>query len=532
MPAVRFNTFAGEIPIRHPHKLDAANAQVAKDTRLWSGALEPMRALRDIRPTSLSPRTIFRYDEDYWFEWNKLVHAVHSPIENDQYDRAMFTGDGPPKVTSAQLAFGSGAPYPNNAYRLGVPAPDVINGEVKGLSEGSADTRFYLVTFVNGWGEEGPPSPVSAEFEVTADQTVELDVPPVIAGNWDLESVRIYRTNTAGAQAAFQYVGSASVSDDIFTDDVPSAHLGERIPSQDWEMPPDDLEGLVSLPSGVLAGFRGNQLLLSEIGLPHAWPTGNRFSFDYDIVGLCPIENGLAVLTEGQPYVALGMNPAAMQPQRLRVPYACTSAEGIAQVNGGAMFPTADGLALIEAGGRSSLFTERLIDPTSWKEDFNPETMRAYTWRNMYLAFYRDRAGADKAFLIDPRDPQSGLVEMTGRPVRAGYNAPDNARLYLAVNDRLQEWDAGDDLEYIWRSKPITAATAMRNRVVQVHAVSYPVTVSVFRDGGLQARIEVGDDAPRRIPNVGYGRDFEIEVSSRGRVYEVVLASSIQALRE
>lgn len=530
MPGFRIDTFAGEVPRLDPHKLQAGQAKIAKDIRLWSGRLEAMAGLGTVQAatTAGTPKTIFQYRPDgTWFEWDAKVNAVHSPVPDDQYERVMYTGVGAPKVTSAAQALSS-TPYPAAAYDLGVPAPSSKpTGSISGTSNEAADTRFYVVTYVNSWAEEGPPSPVSDEFEVKPGQDVALDLPSAPSGNYDVTLVRIYRTNTGANNAAFQYVGEAAIGTATFTDSLASSALGEVMPTTDWDPPPSDLEGLVSLPGGTLAGFRGNQVLFSVPGVPHAWPTKYRHSVDYPIVGLGVLPNGVVILTKGQPYSATGSHPAGYALTRIRKPYACTSAEGIVSLDGAVIYPSPHGLVM--AGARDAqLLTETIFDRDDWQA-LTPSSIKAFEWRGLYLAFYNN--GADGAFVTDARSPNGGIVTFSGNAVECGYSAPEDGKVYLAVAGNITEWDAGNALTYTYRSRPIQVAAPTLLKVIQVFANSYPVTIKLYRNGSLQSTVDVGSDTPRRLPGPERGREFEVEVSAATEVYEIAVATSMDALK-
>lgn len=532
MPGFRLDQFAGEQPKLNRHKLPGPNAQLAQDVQLWSGALAPLRGTATVQATTTAgtAQTIFQYRPDgTWFEWGSKVYAVHSPVADDQYERVMYTGvGGEPKVTSASQAL-SATPYPAASYRLGVPAAgSAPTGAITGTSDDAAETRFYVVTLVNSWGEEGAPSPVSDELEVKPGQGVDLTLPSVPAGNYDFSTWRVYRTNTSANNAAFQYVGETSIANSTFSDSVPSAQLGEVLPSEEWDEPPDDLEGLVSMPGGFLAGFRGNQVLFSLPGLPHAWPVRLRFSVDYPIVALGVLANGVAILTEGQPYVAQGTNPAAISLAQLSKPYACSSADSVATVNGSVIYASPVGLIMV-AGTQAALLTQDTFDRTDFQA-LTPSSMKGFEWLGLYVCFYNN--GSDGGFLIDPRSPAGGIVTLSGYAVDCGYSAPEDTELYLVVSGDIVKWDAGSELTYKWKSRPVAVRAPRPLNVVQVFAEAYPVTITITRDGVRQVKMDIGSNEPRRIREPLRGYEFEVEVSAATEVYEVAVASSMQALKE
>jgi hypothetical protein len=109
--------------------LQQNQAQIASNTRLWTGALEALPAKATTKTgVSAQAQSIYRFGQDtpgdasYWFTWNTHVHVAKGPIAGDVTERTYYSGDGYPKVTNNELAL-SGQPYPGAAYKLGVPAP-------------------------------------------------------------------------------------------------------------------------------------------------------------------------------------------------------------------------------------------------------------------------------------------------------------------------------------------------------------------------------------------------------------------------
>ena len=130
MGAVKISKFLGEAPKISTELLPDGAAQVAYNTKLYSGDLVPYQepvvvadanrtgtiktlyALRDIAAGTLK-----------WLTWATDVDiAVASSTEDDE-QRFYYTGDGAPKVSNYALATATGAPYPNTYYNLGLPLP-------------------------------------------------------------------------------------------------------------------------------------------------------------------------------------------------------------------------------------------------------------------------------------------------------------------------------------------------------------------------------------------------------------------------
>jgi hypothetical protein len=141
--------FSGLVPKQSPLLLADNQAQVALNTRLWTGALEPFSSPSTTKTGLSGTRTsIYRFGQDtpgdanYWLTWDNHVHVVKGPIAGDTTERTYFTGDGYPRVTNNELALSS-QPYPGASYKLGVPAP---TGAPSATVDGPANIKTIDVT--------------------------------------------------------------------------------------------------------------------------------------------------------------------------------------------------------------------------------------------------------------------------------------------------------------------------------------------------------------------------------------------------
>lgn len=177
MAMIRIDTFRGQIPSYAANLLPNDAAVIALDCHFDDGTLNPIQVsldTGDLVPTST--KTLFRYEDQYWFSWAEDVDAMRSPIARDPYRRVYWTDGIYPKVTYNTI-FNGAARLPATSYKLGVPAPEnapLVVSFTEPLDAESAVSVFYTTTYVTGTGEEGPPSEVSARVEC-APIGVELD---------------------------------------------------------------------------------------------------------------------------------------------------------------------------------------------------------------------------------------------------------------------------------------------------------------------------------------------------------------------
>ena len=137
MASVKLLKFLGEAPRITTELLPDGAAQTAYNAKLYSGDLIPYRKPvldsnigRTGTVKTLYPLTDPNTSDVKWLSWTTSVDVVKASqgdaFEEDE-QRFYYTGDGPPKVSTFELAVSGAAPYPaaNGYYQLGLPLPDV-----------------------------------------------------------------------------------------------------------------------------------------------------------------------------------------------------------------------------------------------------------------------------------------------------------------------------------------------------------------------------------------------------------------------
>jgi hypothetical protein len=530
--------FAGVAPKLAPFMLQPNQAQVSSNTRLWTGALEALPAKATTKTgVSALTQTIYRFGQDtpgdtnYWFTWNNKVHAIKGPIAGDTTERTYFSGDGYPKVTDNSIALAS-APYPSAAYRLGVPAPGiapftVVNGV--GDTTETLETRAYVYTYVTHWGEEGQPSDPTLVDMYPNSQTVTLTFGTVPTGAYNLGSIRVYRTAVGTAGTNYYFVGEVPVANTTYIDSVLGTDLGEPIPSLMWTMPPEDLQGLIALPNGFLAGFTGRDIYFSEAYYLHAWPLEYSQSVDYPIVGLGQFGQSLVVLTTGSPYMLTGSDPASMTLQKLDFEQACLSARSICRLGPGVVYASPDGLCYIGPDGMNNL-TADFFTRKEW-QTLNPSSIVAEQHDNRYYAFFDD--GTNKGgFILDPKSNGSPFV-FTDQYFDGLYNDLRNDALYGVRQGTISKLEGSTSLlGYTWRSKQFLLPKPLNFKCAQVLAADYTsLTVKFLIDGVVVHTATPTSQAPFQLPGGYKGRVLEVELTGTSTVVAVHVAESMEELR-
>jgi hypothetical protein len=174
----------------------------------------------------------------------------------------------------------------------------------------------------------------------------------------------------------------------VFVDDVAGDVVANNIvlSSSDWTAPPVDLVGMVSMPNGMIAGWRSNEVWFCEPYRPHAWPVKYMIGVESPIVGLGTIDQNLMILTAGQPYVATGVHPSVMSLRKVQPIEPCTASKSIVSTPNGVLYTSYNGLILIgPSGGQNT--TANTIRKDEWLRLLNLSTVHASYFMGGYYAY-------------------------------------------------------------------------------------------------------------------------------------------------
>ncbi len=255
----------------------------------------------------------------------------------------------------------------------------------------------YVYTFVNDLGEESAPSTASATVlrpeGVAITVTTPAGVPTGTDPDYGITTKRIYRAATGSSGTVFLFVAEIPLATTEYVDSIPDTELGEALESEDWDLPPSDLRGILALPNGVMVGFRRNQLCFSAQNRPHAWPVRYRLNTDTDIVGIGNIDSTVVIGTQSFPYVASGNDPAAYSMAKFEVPQACVSKRSFAYLTGiGVVFASPDGLIAVSGVGQVRNLTETIFTREQWQA-LEPESIIAVAHDDVYHFYYGTDTG-------------------------------------------------------------------------------------------------------------------------------------------
>lgn len=390
--------------------------------------------------------------------------------------------------------------------------------------------RAYLVTWVNGYGEEGPPSDPTSIFSVTPDITVNFTSFPTEslngANNYWITKMRLYRTDANGN---WRFVTELDYNTQTYADSKLDGDLGETLATEGWYAPPDTMQGLTMMPGGSFIGFYGKTVLGSKPYVPYAYPYENRVQVDQNIVGLVCTAAGVVVLTEGNPSLLIGTDPSSWAVVKLEIPQSCSNAQSIVDMGDYGLFASPDGLVAIRQND-AQVATASVLSREQW-QSYTPATVVGSFYEGKYFGSYG--SGASRVgFIFNPSSNDFVDVSTTVPPI-AFYNDLTTDTLYfLGTDGVIYAWDRGaSSLSFTWASKTFQAPFPTNMGAAQVVADG-TVTFSLYADGVLKHTQSVTSANPFRLPSGYMAMDYKVVLTGNQRVRMVVVAGTISELKE
>jgi hypothetical protein len=342
-----------------------------------------------------------------------------------------------------------------------------------------------------------------------------------------------------------------------FIDDFETSNLLTILSTDNYDAPPDDLQGLTVAQNNILVGFRNNELYFSEPNQPHAWPEAYKVTIEYDIVGLTAIAGNILVTTTAYPYLIQGSDPAAgMSVSSVPALYPCLSENSIVTINGAVLYATHDGLVVYTPGG-IQLITKAIFNNDTWNVELDPKTLIAVPYGDAYVGSH-----STGALVYEREEGTAGsFVDLDYSFTAAWYDTRFNRLYYTSgVAGDIYLWDelTQPAATYEWKSKVFKTANMINlgaARVIADYAAGElspiweevdevweaetctwdgvnPVTFRMWADKELILETPISDSGVFRLP-AGYRSDtFEVGVEADVRIRAIHLAETPSGLRE
>ena len=576
MAFIAFKAFGGMVPAVDDRLLPDQNAALAQNSWVYDGKLSGMRtpklvytlanpAARMVHRIPKRVGDILNIADSYWVEFtNMATKIVHSGVNSD-VDPLYYWANGtaPPRYNSRSRIIASTADLV-----LGVPAPGTVPTVVPaGGVSATTETRSYVYTHVSSFGEEGPPSDPSAVVTGKIDDTwaITLTAVGVDATDRDLTLTRIYRTVTSDqGVATYFFVAELPIATVSYNDTLTSAVvvLNEQLSSQEYDPPPVDLVGIVTMPNGMIIGWEGNHLWFCEPFRPHAWPASYQISTEFDVVGIGVYEKNAVIATTGVPYVCSGVHPSSMNLTRLSgLTEPCVSEGSVVSAPEGVYYASPAGLVLIGPSSQA-VATYKLVSKERWQELLVMANINAAMIQKAYIAYAGASLGAFEApafeptafeevdfsstlggIMIDMDDSRVALTSLlTTLPTFNIFKDPWTNEVLLIRNGGVYQLDltsAQAHGDYLWRSKVYHMKKRTNFGAAKIFyeapdGVALPATVlNVYGDGLLIHTVTIpASGVMFRLP-AGTQYDFyQFELVGNQRITAAHFATTAKELKE
>jgi len=343
------------------------------------------------------------------------------------------------------------------------------------------------------------------------------------AASHNITAKRIYRTVTSLSGTDFQLVAEIALATATYLDTLTDGDCTTVLPSEGWVVPRYNLEGLIVCPWGGLAGFVDRTVCFTPAGHLHAWPAEYELPVEHDIVALAVIGGSIAILTDTKPYVTSGAEPGALVASEIPFPQGCVSARGVAAFGGIILYPSPDGLALLDPAS-PRMITEGLYDLPEWRA-LVPSAMIGAIHDNRYF-------GTTASGMIILRFGSQNIHTETAETATAFYADPETDTLYLVQGTSLKSWGtAAGNKTATWRGKEYRFPAPWAPACARVVADSYSsVTLRLYANGVLVSSSTVAGGTAFRLPILRKEKAWWLEVVSDSPIHELTVGNALSEL--
>lgn len=439
---------------------------------------------------------------------------------------------------------------------------DNIHVTASGTAGYSPDllATVYLYTYRNDLAEESAPSPVSSTIAraegTSVTVTTPTTLPPGSAPDYSIYGITekvIYRA-ASGSGGVYKRVAVIPLAQADYVDILNDNEIGPQVlESAEWDLPHDEMEGILPLPNGTMSGFFKNQLCFSAQNRPHAWPVSYRLTTDSDIIAIKNIDTTVVVTTKTYVYTASGSSPdryAMSQPGKAE---AGSSKTGIAYLDKfGVVFASPSGVQ--RCAGLSSQVdnvTAGIFTARQWKA-LNPESMSFAVHDDMLVISY-DNGDEKGCLLLDLRSLGAGLTRLSAHPT-AMHVDPLTDGLYMVLDETDEPTDVllplssteptvdgktiflfdGDDtsaMVFKWRGKLNLSPYPMTMNMAQVRAESFTnLVLRIYGDTALLKAKRITSAGEFILQTLDTQDSHELEVIGSSTTRSVQICEDVMEL--
>lgn len=410
--------------------------------------------------------------------------------------------------------------------------------------QAAQETRAIVYTYVNTYGEEGPPSApatISGPEGVAVKVTVTRDAQ--LADYAPIKEIRVYRTPIGSSIADYFYSTSVSVltqSGDTFdvTDDTDAAQLNEPLASDNWYPPDPALVGLMSLPNGILCARKGNELHFSEAYKPWAWPPAYVKTYKHALVGGMVTGSGALVTTLTESFFLSGVSPDSMTESKTGLAQGGLNKWAMADVGNMLVYASNDGLVTVQGGNASLAASSQFFTRDVWRQRYSTgfASMRFAVWDGRLIVY--SASGAFTPCMIRVDEAAGSMTELPNFAASCSFTSPVSDQCYFMQGALLYQFAGGTELPARWASREIVTPHPINLGVAQIvcegawsarfYAVEKVAGVDAF---ALKHTQVLTGSETFRLPAGFLADRWKISLSGTGRMREIRVAETVDELK-
>ncbi|AOY90563.1 hypothetical protein BKK79_01000 [Cupriavidus sp. USMAA2-4] len=405
------------------------------------------------------------------------------------------------------------------------------------------ETRAVVYTYVNTYGEEGPPSPAGT-FNLQSGQAVDVTaaLDAWTANYAPIKEIRVYRTMYGSNVVGYFYAGSILVLSQpagnyVFHDDVKVAALNEMLASDEYYPPDPGLVGLMSLKNGILCAWKGNELHFSEAYKPWAWPPQYVKTYQHNIVGGVPYGSGVLITTTTEPILISGQTPAGMSETSLNVAQAGVSKRSIVLVDGFLAYASPDGIVVVQGGQASLTLSERFFTRDVWRARYGAHlgAMRFSVWDGRLVVYAGDNSFP--AFMIRLDEASGTMTDMPAFQAACTFSSEFADGVYYGLGQGLYRFNAGDPLPTVWESREMVLPSPLNFGFAKaICSGSWSIEFHSYNEEAdawvLRHTKALTGAAGFRLPGGYKGQRYRVRLSGSGTFKDLRIGETAMSLKD
>ena len=429
--------------------------------------------------------------------------------------------------TIATVSARNGVPGRSSALPGGfeVQLASTSSGYRVSLVWGVVETRAYVYTYTNTYGEEGAPSPAQT-IAVTYMQDVTVRVSTdSFAGYRPQAGCKVYRT--FGTNSTYVQVDVSGTAPTLKDTTRSIRAMGSALESVNWTPPPSGLGGLTLMPNGWFAAFRGNTLYMSEPYRPHAWPYS--MTFAKAIRGIVMAQQSIVVTTADGVHVVTGATPASAQQIRLNTPQPGIGQDAMTPLDGSVAYLSNDGIVIVTGADASLDFSQKLFTRSKWREQYGPVLKDGAISLGYHDGcLVATSKSMDAGFTIR-FDEDSGSYSRLSSGYDAMFSLPVADSLYYSIGNAVYQFKGGTRVSADWWGKDWVFTSPATFGAGYLRG-SGAMTITIYANG-VEVYKKSINPGYFRLPSLPRAERWSVRFTGESDLSEFALAQTMSELK-